>query len=139
MFVSAFYCGFPFLVTQKRQFGEQLYLPYLSCFEVIGTQAQGQTQSNPIFHSDKNSLLGLGSGFMKSPQCSIALNVLSVLVYREQADILNLIIDFDYKVEDCAHPLMLNINALEIQYMFHSDKKQIWGQKKVQTVDSFPD
>lgn len=49
---------------------------------------------------------------MKSLRCSIALNV---LVYRKHADILNLIIDFDNKLEDlCVHLLMLNINALEI-------------------------
>lgn len=57
---------------------------------------------------------------MKFPGCSNALNV---LVYRKQTDILNLIIDFDNKLEDlCVQLLMLNINTLQIQDVLHSDR-----------------
>lgn len=80
MFAPVFYGVFLFGYS-KRQFREQLYLPYLSCFEVIGTQAQGKTQRNPIFHSDKSSLFGLG--FMKYPLCSVSLKVLNVLDFKK--------------------------------------------------------
>lgn len=71
---------------------------------------------------------------MKSPQCSIALNV---LVYRKQADILNLIIDFDNKLQDlCVHLLMFNVNALDLQYVTGSPTT---GKSTKKKADSFPE
>lgn len=53
MFTPVFAAVSPALFTHKTQLGEQLCAPYLSRFEVIGSQASGQKQARKLF-------LGLG-------------------------------------------------------------------------------
>lgn len=114
LFAPVLYCVCFFLLVfhgkSEREIGEQLYLLYFWCFEVIGTQAPGQTQSIPIFHSDKNSSFGLCYGVLEIPWM---LNCIQHLTLQNQHAILDLIIDLDNKPEElCLIYLpMLNINV----------------------------
>lgn len=137
VFAPVFHCGFSFSffwLLQRGSLGSSYIYHISHVLKLLVHKPRDKHKAFPFFIQTRT--LSLALVFMKSPQCSNALNICNVLVYRKHADILNLVIDFDNKLEDlCIHLLMLNINALEICALL----TRVKIQSRVQKNNSLPD